>query len=523
MFFDVGMTPIFSLLIATLVFAILSDFLLELFSVRMSLSTGRFQAWFFDHFGQNIFLDFVFAVIYQFFSFRKKSFFVQLSSLVNVGSFSRKQVMILSLGSLIGIGLSSLVLFSGNIVVGAMLCLVSLILGMLAKDQIKDFGVALFSLGLFLISLTLFNEYLMGSSFGIHQFKIEAFLGISLVVLTTVLFRSSLPFLLFLALMHFFVDLKTLWFPLFFLINAVLGSGKFYWLIVSGKKRLRFFMLCVLSYQLLQFAMCFGLGLQGLVTIPVTTLTSYLEPHSFLSSFRLVLISYFVYYALPLVVLSPFVFLLSYLPFFTDGEVKKSGSQKIILDGSRGNNFSIHLSLFLLRQEFKKYTTSVHTIFKFSREADDGEEKINQKFVRYQGMLTRVGDELKELCFSIGRQRSYRWQVKEVMSYYRYVNQLELLVEDLGYVTSLLREQGQDEEWEKDCRYWLGLQLKIFESFFNFTVGVGKDDSDKVKVNIEKSYEFLDRFFGENQNFKLEKHSSQTFYRITESIANLAR
>ena len=109
------------------------------------------------------------------------------------------------------------------------------------------------------------------------------------------------------------------------------------------------------------------------------------------------------------------------------------------------------------------------------------------------------------------------------MSYYRYVNQLELLVEDLGYVAALLRKQDQDEEWEKDCRYWIGLQLKIFESFFNYTVGVGKDESSRVQMNIEKSYEVLERFFGEQQKVKMNKNASQTFYRITESIGNLAR
>ena len=100
------------------------------------------------------------------------------------------------------------------------------------------------------------------------------------------------------------------------------------------------------------------------------------------------------------------------------------------------------------------------------------------------------------------------------------IQQLELLVEDLNHVIRLLNEQHFTESQEKDCRFWLGLQLKIFESFFHFTVGVGRDEKDKVQSHIDKSYEVLDRFFVDSD--KGSRSSSQTFYRITESIASLA-
>ncbi|NQZ19442.1 MAG: hypothetical protein HRT44_09335 [Bdellovibrionales bacterium] len=178
--------------------------------------------------------------------------------------------------------------------------------------------------------------------------------------------------------------------------------------------------------------------------------------------------------------------------------------------------------MFLLRQEFGKFSTLVHTIFKLSREADVEEESVNEKLTRYQRILIRVGDEIKELCFSVGKQRSYRWHVQEIMSLYKYVNQLELLVDDLSQIFLLLQEKDIDEEWEKECRYWLSIQLKIFESFYNYTLGVGKDDSEKVKANIQKSYDVLERLFAQELSHKKIKSLPKNFYRVTESNANLA-
>ena len=514
---DIGLPPIATLLIATLVLAILSDFLLELFSVRMSQSTGRLQGWLFDQFGHNLFGDFLISIIFQLFSFRKKAYFLQVSSLINVGSFNKKQVFILLSGSFVGMGASIILLMGGHLVVGGSLCLVSFLLSLFSKDQLKDVGMAFLALGLFLTSLFFFNQYLLSSTLNIHNYQLSEVFVFAILAGSTLFFKTPVAFIITIALLHFFIGLNVLWLPALFLGHWLLSLSGFYWQFFKKRKRLNFSLASVLFIQVLQFSIS-----MGLVCYLQEYFASLFVANSYYQAYKVSLVAYALYTGCSVLLAAPGLFLISLLPFFKEDAGKKTENQKIINLDQRGQCFSIHLSLFLLRQEFKKYTTSVHTIFKISRETDYEEEKINQKFVRYQGMLVRVGDELKELCFNIGKQRSYRWQVKEIMSYYRIVNQLELLVDDLGLVAAMLREKDQDEEWEKECRFWLGLQLKLFESFFQFTVGVGKDDPEKVKANIEKSYEILDRFFVDKKASGKNKVTSQTFYRITESIGNLA-
>ncbi len=513
---DIGLPPIATLLIALLVLAIISDFLLELYSIRMSQSTGRLQNWFFDQFGQTVFVDFLISLFYQLLSFRKKAFFLQLSSLVNVGSFSRRQNLLILLGSQMGLGLSALLLMPGYLTVGMSLCGAGFLLSLLWKDQLRDLGMGMIGWGLFLTLVGFFDLFLAETSLNIHNFHISENLALVFVLLTTLFFRTPVAFLLCLGLFQLFVGINIYWFPCLFLVHSLLSLGPFYGQIFQDRKRLVPLLVTNLGIQLSQFACTMLLALamhdQWLELF---------EVNRFLDAFQLVVAAYFIYQFVSLLILTPFFFLLSLSGYYHRNHEKK-GNQKIINIEKRGNCFSIHLSLFLLRQEFKKYTTSVHTIFKISRESDYEQEAINHKFMRYQGMLVRVGDELKELCFCIGRQRSYRWQVKEIMSYYKIVNQLELLVDDLSLVTSILREKDLDEEWEKECRFWLGLQLKLFESFFHYNLGVGKDDPEKVKANIERSYDILDRFFVNKKEVGNSRITSQTFYRITESIGSLA-
>ncbi len=514
---DIGLPPVASMLLALVVFAIISDFLLELYSVRISQGTGKIQNWIFEQFGQGVFVDFVMAIFYQLFSFRKKAFYHQISSLVNVGSFSKKQVLLILLGSQMGLGLSLLLLLPGYLYVGLGLCLLGFSLSLFWKERLRDLGVGAFGLGLFLMILAFFDPFLAEVNLNIHNFHVSENLAIAIVVLTTVFFRTPVAFLLSLALFHLFIGISLIWFPILFFIHSVCSLMGFYSQFFRNRKRLHLTLASNFVIQVVQLVVTLTL-----VTLFNDQWLQLFRVSRFIDSFQLVVVAFFVYSFLSLLLATPFVFLLSLTSFYNHSAEKKPGTQKIINIGQRGDCYSIHLALFLLRQEFKKYTTSVHTLFKMSRESSFQQHSINQKFMRYQGMLVRVGDELKEYCFSIGRQRSYRWQVKEIMSYYKTVNQLELLVDDLSLVTAVLREKDLDEDWERECRFWLGLQLKLFESFFHFNLGVGKDDPEKVKANIAKSYDLLDRFFVNKKEVGPSRLTSQTFYRITESIGSLA-
>ena len=440
-----------------------------------------------------------------------------MAALFNVGSFSKPQTPILLAGSFTGLGFSILILTGANFLTGLILVALALILSFFRKEQIKDLGIASLAIGLFYLSLVFFSQYLANSQLNIHSFQIDERIVFPVVILSTFFFRTPVPFLVLLAIFHQFIGFNILWFPALCLAHSLVSLAEFYLNVFRGHSRLKPVLLTSLVLQLAQFVVSFLF-----VYLFHDSLTSFFEVSTFLGSFQTCVIVYVVYQGFSILLLAPIIFLSTLLPSFNEIGEKKGGSQKIIISEGRGQCFSIHLSLLLLRQEFKKYTTAVHTLVKISRESDYGEDAINQRFARYQGMLSRVGEELKELCFNIGRQRSYRWHVKEIMSYYKFVNQLELLIEDLSFVASLLRKQDQDEEWERECRYWLGLQLKLFESFFHQTLGVGSEPEEKVQANIDKSYEVLDRFFVNKLEKEMNKNISQTFYRITESIGHLA-
>jgi hypothetical protein len=519
LFFDIGLTPIVSLLITTLLFAILSDLVLELYSVRVSLSSGRLQRWFFVHFGQNLFLDYLFAIVFQFLSFRKKNFLLQISSLVNVGSFQKKQVVVIVLGSLIGLGLSML-LFTMGWQVGSLFCVLSFLFGFVAKDQIKDFSIGLLTLGIFLLSINLFNDYLLQSSFPILQFHFAGPFAIGIVLFSTICFRTPMPFFIFLSTMYCFGGLNLLWLPFLFFLHSAASNILFYMNLFAERKRIYFLMFVVFLFQITQLVVTMALFKY---TNILNSMTSLIPSVQFLNSFYLITGAFIIYNSISLLFLSPLVFLLTQLPYFNRPETNKDSSQKIIVDPHRGRSFSIHISLYLLRQEFKKYAATVHTIFKMSRESDTTEEKINAKISRYQSILRRVGDELKDVCFSIGRERSYRWQVREVMNTYRLITQLELLIDDLSRVIELLQEKEKDSDWEKDCRLWLSIQLKIFESFFYEVVGVEYEYKDKIREEIEKSYKILERSLAVTQSGLMSSISAQTFYRVTDSLMSLNR
>ncbi len=514
---DLSLHSIEVFLLAVLFLAILSDVLLELFSVRLSLSTGRLQSWCFENFGQNLFYDFLISILFQFVSFRKKSFFVQMASLVNVGSFYNKQIAVLLLGSFIGMGLSVGIIAFFPFLVAVVFLLMSATLSFSTREHWKDLSVAFLALGLFLAFIYLFDIYISENSMNIYDYKFPETLFFAALGVATLFFKTPLPFILVLSGFLLVLPINVIWLPILYFLHQILSADRFYWYFFEKRTRLSFTLSWHLVLQFLHFSismvLVYVLKQQGFIILP--------KGISFSQSFALCTLFYGLYLIVPSLLMTPALFLLTLTSVFQDRK-NKPENQKIINAGERGQYFSIHLSLFLLRQEFKKFVATVHTVFKISREIGEGQDQVNQKFAQYRQVLQRVGEELKELCFCIGRQRSYRWQVKEVMSYYKVVNQMELLIEDLNYVIEVLQKQEVSEEWEKECRFWLGIQLKLFEIFFEESLGVEDSDMEKLRHNIERSYEILGRLFGDDTGMRPQHLASQTFYRVTESIANLS-
>ena len=341
------------------------------------------------------------------------------------------------------------------------------------------------------------------------------------LVASALFFRTPLPFLLFVALVNFFQPLHPYWVPVVFFVFSILYFLRFYIYIFEKKKRLNF---AICQTFLIH---CFQFLLGGImVMLWEESVRRGLHSPSFLVSLQKVVVFYAVYNVSSAVLILA-VPLLRRWSLFADGSNggtrAKGEVQKIDTPHRSSHVYSLHFSLFLMRQEFVKLATMVHTMVKMGREADDDQDEIKQRLGKYLTIVERVGSELKELCFSVGKQRAYRWHVREVLSYYKSINQLELLAEDLNQVLEFLQKDGLSEEIERECRVWLRLQLKIYEVFFQRVCGVETDEEDKIEEWLCRSYEVLDRLLVENNEDPDLAQLSKVFYRLTESNGLLSR
>ena len=490
--------------------------MLEQFSMRLTLSMGKLQNKLFYSFGHNVFKDTVIASAFQLLSFRKRAFFLQIFSFFNVGSFSKQQTLYILTGSFIGLGLSSLLFLFTHTSFALGLLVLGFAMRLQSKEQIKDLGMAAISLSLFFIALNIFDSGMKQTVLNIHQFSVSWDSLCLAVVLTSVFFRTPIAFLFVTALYHMLVGMNLWLMVVVFFLHGVSLLLPLYLSILNKKKRLYFSLLSLLGLQVAQAFLCLSL-----VFLFPELNGSWLQNPNFIEALQTVVLCYFVYFSLSLVLVSPFIFLLKNASFLRDEGLRRKPSQKIIAPQKRGGVFSIHFSLFLLRHEFIKMATLGHTILKLGREADAEEGDINEKLFRYQGVLSRVGDEIKDFCFSIGKQRAYRWHIQEILSYYKIVNQLELMVEDLSQIIQNLQKKDIEESWEKECRFWLNLQLRTYEVFFNRVAGVVIEGEEKVADLVKKSYECLDRM-QKVEGLDELKPLSKAFYRVTENNGSLS-
>ncbi len=471
------------------------------------------QSWMFNQLGQSLTGDFFIAFGLQFFSFRKKAFFNQLLSFINVGSFTRTQILFLFLGSFIGMGFSTLIMMTSGSVLGPVLCLSGIVIHLLfRKTAVRHAGLAFGILGFFLFFLSVFYQYIQNFSFDIQQNSLEFFLFFCFIVLTTLFLRTTVGFLISLSAFYSFFGLDIFWFPLLFFLHWLLSLFEFYRTLIRGHQRLYFAVWTMGLFQVLQLILC-----QILFSFVGDSLELFFQGEQFLSGFKICILTYFIYFAVTPLFILPFAWISVGRSWLKPGKYEQV-SQKIIFHGHDGGGFSPHLSLFLLKQEFKKYVIIVHTLFKLSREVNAETGETNKRLDHYQEISTRVAREIKQFCSGIGGQKFCHWQSEDVMRRYHQVDLIEQLTKDLFQIISMLREEKGDTEKDRECRFWLGLQFKLFEKFLNVVIGMEERDKDKVQAVLEKSYESLDRLFSEDRSMKV---SSQTFNRVTESIKGL--
>ena len=508
---DFGIAPSFLTIIVFSAFAVLTDFLLELFSLRMTLATGYLQHWLFYNHGRGLLADSAISSCFQFLSFRKRAYFLQMISFFNVGAFTRKQMLVITFGAFIGMGLSSFMLVFPHPYLALGLVLVGFLLNILAVDHFRDIGVAFLSLGLVFLAIFFFSGALGVMAISIHNLPYTDVFLLVAVVFTSAFFRTPAPFLLLITLMVFMNKVRGDWLPFILFLHSVTFLAGYYVHMFQKYQRFYFGILVSFFWQLLQFFLA-----AVLIYFFKAEIMGWLSGNSFLQVFTKVLVVYGCYQGI-IILAAPILFVVTSTSLMSEDPPQIKRSQKIMPPARRGRVFSLHFSLFLLRQEFVKMSTLVHTIFKLGRETDDDEEAVNIRLKKYKQIMDRVGGELKELCFSVGKQRAYRKHIQEILNYYKTINQLELIVDDLTKVFEFLQTKDLGEEMDRECRYWLKLQLHTYEDFFVKITGV-ELEGEKTQDNRRKSYEVLDRIF-ENREARPELNDlSKVFFRITDSV-----
>ena len=130
-----------------------------------------------------------------------------------------------------------------------------------------------------------------------------------------------------------------------------------------------------------------------------------------------------------------------------------------------------------------------------------------------------MANEIKKLCSNIATRNFYDWQARDIMERYYQVSLMEQLTKDLSKIAFLIKEKQWNDERKREYRFWLGLQLKLFESFFNTIVGMEEKNKDKIQSVTKKSNEILRRF-SSDKDFS-SGFSFRAFYRVTENIETL--
>jgi len=497
----------------------LLDLLLSIASLKLSLSTGRFQYFLLNQIGKNSAGNFLISMALRSFSFLEKAYLVQLKSWVSVGSFTMRQKFVVCAGGILGSSLLYGLFLSPLNYFFVGFGTVGCLMAFFWKREIRDlgFGILLLGLSFGLVQFLLFSQSMDHGFFVPWSIPLAG--QIFLVFISYFLFKTLVPILVLISFFFFKSWVGSEQFVLFFTaISAARALA-----IIDFKslkaKRLKYFLYFLLSNILLQpllYLLLFRHLVEGFV--------SSVEGELLWSTSFFVTVVSFMFFELAILPLFLGWFAVS--PWIDKGGKKKNKMepQKIYSGENRNEVYSIHFLIHLLRQEFVKFATLTHTTFKLGKEVGLSEGDTFYRFKKYCSILPKVADELKSLCFSIGQQKTYSNQMLEVFARYRLVNQMELLVDDLEEVVEKIRPAEKPEGFQKDILRWFQNQLRVFEDFYFTAVGIedpGMVESEEVRLEqVFSSLEELRDFFDQDsENWALLK----TFHRMTDTNLGLRK
>lgn len=501
---DWNFTPFLQILLVSYMVSLSGHILIDYFSSQFALATRRFQIDLFKGIGQSSIQDFILFVVLQLVSFRKRAYFNQLSALINVRTFSVHQNALVILASLMGWGMSLLILTQPLLALSLVI-----ILGFwswrtrFSYDR-KHLMLSVFYLGLFFVLMVLFDVYFSRSGLKIHDFSLSPLLVFLTVIVTSVFFSTPLVFLTSLGFLYLFMDIQIYWFPVFFFVHSVLTLVPFYLTVFKGRSRTHHSLFVTIVFQLLQLAISLFL-----FRWQDSILGLWSEPFSFISSLRSILVFYAVYSVVPLLFVFPWVFLSRGFLFFSFLDKSAHDTQKIIYDFHRQDSFSIHLSIFFLKLEFKKYLTTVLTFYDRALLLSSPNQRLRERFDYYYGILVRVGEEIKELCLKITEHKAPRDIIDQIMFHYREINKLYAVVDALrALVAEWLRlherhPEGWPEHEQNVFSDLMKAHITVYELYFNRQVGLAVEHIRDKRYDLAAKKNIFDSTFVSDAHLEL--------------------
>ncbi len=506
MFFDVGLSPILQLTLTGALVAVSSNILLDYFSYWFSLSTRRWQNFVFDHLGRNSLIDFIMFVLLQAVSFRKKSFFDQLGALINVRTFSTKQNGVILIASFIGLGLSILLIAFHTAYLPLLL-----LLGFWGRKkssfkEMKPFFMALLSFFLFGLLLIIFDSYLKQSSLNIHTYKIGPALILLISYFASKYFRTPAAFLVSFSFLYVFMDINAFWFPVFFLIYNLVTLSGFYITFLGKHSRTYHSLFLSFFFQTFQFLISLVFAIYFFDNLKV-----HIIPQGFLSSFKIVIGLFAAYQIIPLLILLPLVLLMRSFLSFSFLTRDRGDTQKILYFEQKSSSFSIHLSIYLLKQEFKKYLSTMITLFDWAHQIVEHGSIKKERFEYYHGVLTRVGEEVKELCVKITEHKCPKELNDYIMSHYKAMGQLDQMVQALYHLLrgwmELQSRKDLSAKDNHDFSELLKSQVAVLEIYFQKQIDLPLKVNKSVIENLMDNQAQFNRFCVTSQEDDLMRES----------------
>ncbi len=491
-----GFEPTISILVGLLFVCVLSDFIMSSLSARLALATSQLQEKCLlnkksrgPHFLLSIFL-------FQCISWDKKSFFRQLPTLGQVLSLDSKQFSSCLVASLLGFALSFLLLWPMSPFLLLAFALLGIILLFKTNRVSQDMGVCALLFALFSLFMLFLDRSLKEVGLEVMLIEFSEWIAVLVLILSILLFKTIVPFVMTLSSLQMLFGISHHWWPVFLYAHLILVASLGLWSQRKNKYQYLRLHIGVLAVGLLVTLMLAVLLNQRIIYFSQFQLTG-----SWLSTLRYTLFLCASYY---------FGFLILLLFLYPKKKMAKVDRRPPPIGYEEGDVFSYIVSLSRLRLEINQYQKDLATAMESLRH-DLEKRKTPFESGSRRTALLQESDEVKELCFVLGRKHSYPEHVQEVMNTYRILNQYESLWCDMLLIIQQYM-LGEPSKLDVNLVNWMNIQLDIFVQ----KLGCNQVSTATIDEDLfEKSYQLIEKL----KIPTTEAESKSIFYRVTDGLA----